>query len=58
MVAEEVIVRSLRDDGNWGARAVGGDTYNRVEFLAQLTAYTHGLTVDDAPNWIEEVAEE
>jgi len=34
------------------------DRGNRVEFLGQLTAYTHGPTVDEASNWFEEVAEE
>jgi hypothetical protein len=35
------------DNGEWSARSIG-DTYNRVEFLGQLVAYTHGLTVSEA----------
>lgn len=54
---EAVYMLIKLDDGDWCARTVG-DTYNRVEFLGQLTAYTHGLTVDEASNWFEEVAEE
>jgi len=42
------------DDGDWCARSIGGDSYNRVEFLGQLTSYTHSLLVDEAAGWNED----
>lgn len=50
--AEAVFMLIKLDDGEWCARSVGA-SYNRVEFLGQLTAYTHGLTVDEATGWFE-----
>ena len=50
--AEAVFMLIKLDDGDWCARSVG-DSYNRVEFLGQLTAYTHGLTVDEAAGWFD-----
>lgn len=41
------------DDGNWCARQVGA-AYNRVEFLGQLSAYTHSLLQDEAEGWLED----
>lgn len=40
------------DDGNWCARQVG-TAYNRVEFLGQLSAYTHSLLQDEADGWLD-----
>jgi hypothetical protein len=42
------------DNGEWSARSIGGDAYNRTEFLGQLTAYTHGLTISEAAEWFED----
>jgi hypothetical protein len=42
------------DDGDWCARSIGGDAYNRVEFLGQLSAYTRALLVDEAIGWSED----
>ena len=39
------------DDGDWCARQVGKSSYNRVEFLGQLTSYTHWLLQDEASGW-------
>jgi hypothetical protein len=55
--AEAVYMLIKLADGDWCARTVG-DTYNRLEFLGQLTAYTHGLTMAEASGWFEEAAEE
>lgn len=52
--AEAVFMLVKLEDGEWCARSVGGEAYNRVEFLGQLTAYTHGLTISDAEGWFEE----
>jgi hypothetical protein len=41
------------DNGDWCGRQVGDD-YNRVEFLGQLVAYTHALTVGEAEGWFSE----
>jgi hypothetical protein len=41
------------DDGNWCARQVG-TAYNRVEFLGQLSAYTHSLLQDEADGWLDD----
>lgn len=49
--AEAVFMLVKLDDGNWCARSIGGDSYNRTEFLGQLTAYTHALKVDEAMGW-------
>jgi hypothetical protein len=38
------------DDGEWCARSIG-DSYNRLEFLGQLVAYTRALTQDEAEGW-------
>ena len=43
------------DDGNWCARQVGA-AYNRVEFLGQLSAYTHSLLQDEADGWFDDDA--
>jgi hypothetical protein len=51
--AEAVFMLIKLDDGEWCARSVG-DSYNRVEFLGQLTDYTHSLTVDEAAGWFED----
>ncbi|MEY9851199.1 hypothetical protein ABH923_000877 [Leifsonia sp. EB41] len=48
--AESVFMLVKLDDGDWCARSVGAD-YNRTEFLGQLVAYTHGLTVSEAEGW-------
>jgi hypothetical protein len=42
------------DDGDWCARSIGGEAYNRVEFLGQLTAYTHSLKMSEAMGWYED----
>lgn len=42
------------DDGDWCARSIGGDAYNRVEFLGQLSAYTRSLLVSEAEGWLED----
>lgn len=47
---EAAFVLVKLDDGDWCARQVGG-TYNRVEFLGQLSAYTHSLLRDEAAGW-------
>lgn len=52
--AEAAFVLVKLDDGDWCARTVGGDAYNRTEFLGQLTAYTHSLTVSEADGWLED----
>ncbi|MFC7943078.1 hypothetical protein ACFUPZ_07450 [Microbacterium oxydans] len=52
--AEAVFVLVKLDDGDWCARSVGGDAYNRVEFLGQLTAYTHGLMQSEATGWYDD----
>ena len=51
--AEAVFMLVKLDDGAWCARSVG-EHYNRVEFLGQLVAYTHGLTEDEAQGWFED----
>jgi hypothetical protein len=51
--AESVFMLVKLDDGDWCARSVGPD-YNRTEFLGQLVAYTHGLTVSEAESWFED----
>jgi len=52
--AEAVFMLVKLDDGDWCARSIGGDSYNRTEFLGQLTAYTHALMVDEARGWAED----
>ncbi|WP_421732607.1 hypothetical protein [Cellulomonas sp.] len=52
--AEALFMLVKLDDGNWCARSVGGDAYNRVEFLGQLTAYTYGLKVSEAEGWFDD----
>jgi len=52
--AEAVFMLVKLDDGDWCARSIGGDAYNRTEFLGQLTAYTHALKVDEAAGWNED----
>ena len=51
-LAEAVFMLVKLDNGEWCARSIG-EHYNRVEFLGQLVAYTHGLTQDEAPGWFE-----
>ncbi len=51
--AEAVFMLVKLDDGDWCARSIG-ESYNRVEFLGQLTAYTHALKVDEAQGWSED----
>lgn len=51
--AEAVFMLVKLDNGEWCARSVG-ERYNRVEFLGQLVAYTHGLTQDEASGWFED----
>jgi hypothetical protein len=38
------------DNGEWSARSIG-DSYNRIEFLGQLVAYTHHLVTEEANDW-------
>lgn len=52
--AEAVFVLVKLDDGEWCARGVGGDAFNRVEFLGQLTAYTHSLIQSEAEGWFDD----
>ena len=52
-VAESIFLLVKLNDGEWCARSVG-DNYNRTEFLGQLVAYTHGLTVSEAEGWFED----
>ena len=42
------------DNGEWCARSIGDDAYNRVEFLGQLSSYAHALLVDEANGWFED----
>lgn len=51
MTAAFVLVRL--DNDEWSARQVG-DTYNRTEFLGQLSAYTHSLLQSEADDWYED----
>ncbi|WP_434317996.1 hypothetical protein [Leifsonia sp. P73] len=51
--AESVFMLVKLDDGDWCARSVGAG-YNRTEFLGQLVAYTHGLTVSEAEGWFDD----
>jgi len=51
--AESVFMLVKLDNGEWCARSIGPD-YNRTEFLGQLVAYTHGLTVSEAEGWYED----
>ncbi len=48
--AEAVFMLVKLDNGEWCVRSVG-ERYNRVEFLGQLTAYTHNLTQAEASGW-------
>ena len=52
--AEAVFMMVKLDDGDWCARSIGGDAYNRVGFLGQLVAYAHGLKVDEAMGWFDD----
>ena len=51
--AKAVFMLVKLDNGEWCARSIG-ETYNRVEFLGQLSAYTHGLRQDEAAGWFED----
>lgn len=51
MTAAFVLVKL--DNGEWSARQVG-DTYDRTEFLGQLSAYTHSLLQSEADGWYED----
>lgn len=51
--AESAFLLVKLDNGEWCARSVG-PSYNRTEFLGQLVAYTHGLTVSEAEGWFED----
>lgn len=52
--AEAAFVLVKLTDGDWCARSVGGDAYNRVEFLGQLAAYTHSLLADESNGWLSD----
>ncbi len=41
------------DDGDWCARQIG-DSYNRSEFLGQLSSYIHALLESEAEDWFED----
>jgi hypothetical protein len=50
---EAAFIMIKLDNGEWCGRSVGA-SYNRVEFLGQLVAYTHALTRDEAAGWFED----
>lgn len=52
--ADAVFMLVKLDDGDWCARSVGGEAYNRVEFLGQLEAYTHSLKMSEAMGWYDD----
>lgn len=51
--AEAAFLLVKLTNGEWSARSIG-EAYNRTEFLGQLVAYTHGLTVSEATEWFED----
>ena len=51
--AEAVFMLIKLDNGEWSARSIG-PTYNRIEFLGQLSAYTSGLLQSEAAGWFED----
>ena len=51
--AESVFMLVKLDDGEWCARSIG-PTYNRAEFLGQLSSYTHSLLQSEANGWFED----
>jgi hypothetical protein len=51
---EAVLMLIKLDNGDWSVRSLGGEKHNRAEFLGQLVAYTHALTVGEANAWVED----
>jgi hypothetical protein len=51
---EAILMLIKLDDGDWSVRTLGGEKHNRAEFLGQLVAYTHAVTVSEADAWVED----